>query len=119
MYASLDTDVDYFDDFRDISSNDKRLVRVGAKTFAQTGTYISIKLYKKDEEGTFKYRQGITLSTGEVESLADNYTKIKKLTKAKNCDVTEKLRKKRNKSKKSSCSEKECESENDDNCRVV
>ena len=99
MYASLDTDVDYFDDFRDISSNDKRLVRVGAKTFAQTGTYITIKLYKKDEEGTFKYRQGITLSTGEFESLADNYTKIKRLTKAKNCDVTEKLRKKRNKSK--------------------
>ena len=55
MYASLDTDVDYFDDFRDISSNDKRLVRVGAKTFAQTGTYITFKLYKKDEEGTFKY----------------------------------------------------------------
>ena len=63
MYASLDTDVDYFDDFRDIYSNDKRLIRVGAKTFAQTGTYITIKLYKKDEEGTFKYRQGITLSS--------------------------------------------------------
>ena len=49
----------------------------------------------------------------------DNYTKIKRLTKGKNCDVTEKVRKKRNKSKNSSCSEKECESENDDNCRVV
>ena len=47
MYDSLETDVDYFDDFRDISSNDKRLVRVGVKTFAQTGTYITIKLYKK------------------------------------------------------------------------
>ena len=57
MYASLDTDVDYFDDFRAISLNDKRLVRVGAKTFAQTGTYITINLYKKDEEGAFKYRQ--------------------------------------------------------------
>ena len=57
-------------------------------------------MYKEDEEGTFKYRQGTTLSTGEFESLADNYTKIKRLTKGKNCDVTEKLRKKRNKSKK-------------------
>ena len=47
MYASLETDEDYFDDFRDISSNDKRLVRVGAKTLAQTGTYITIKLKKK------------------------------------------------------------------------
>ena len=50
MYASLETDVDYFDDFRDISSNDKCLVRVVAKTFLQTGNYITIKLYKKDEE---------------------------------------------------------------------
>ena len=83
MYASLETDVDYFVDFKDISSNDKRLVRVGAKTFVQTGTYKTIKLYKKDEDGTFKYRQGITLSTGEFESLADNYTKIKRLAKAK------------------------------------
>ena len=82
MYASLETDVGYFDDFRDISSNDTRLVIVGAKKFAQTGTYITIKLNKKDEEGTFKYRPGITLSTGEFESLADNYAKIKRLTKA-------------------------------------
>ena len=93
MNASLETDIDCFDDFRNIATNDKRLVRVGAKTFAQTGTYTITKLYKKDEEGTFKYRQGLTLSNGEFESLADNYTKIKKLTKAKNCDVTEKLRK--------------------------
>ena len=57
--------VDYFDDFRDTPLNDKRFVRVSAKNFAQTGAYITIELYTKDEEGTFKYRQGITLSTGE------------------------------------------------------
>ena len=66
------------------------MFRVGAKTFAQTGTYITIKLCKKDEEGTFKYRQGIILSTGEFGSLADNYTKIKRLTKGKFYEVTEK-----------------------------
>ena len=44
MYASLETDVDYFDD---ISSHDKRLVRFHAKTFAQAVTYITFKLYKK------------------------------------------------------------------------
>ena len=81
MYASLETDVDYFDDLRDISSNIKCLVRAGPKTFAQTGTYITIKFYKKDKEGFFKYRQGITLSIGEFESFADNYTEIKRLTK--------------------------------------
>ena len=98
--------------------NDKRLDRVGAKSIAQTGTYITIKWYKKDEDGTFKYRQGITLSTG-FESLADNYTYIKRLTKGKKCEVVEKLRKKLSKSKKLSCSEKECKSENDDSCRAV
>ena len=38
MYASLETDVGYFDDFRDRSWNDKRLVADGAKKFAQTDT---------------------------------------------------------------------------------
>ena len=51
MYASLETDVDYLDDFGDISSNGKRLIRVGAKTVEQTGTYVAIKLYKKVEKG--------------------------------------------------------------------
>ena len=53
MYASPETDVDYFDDFQDTSSKNKRLVRVGSKLFALTGTDITIKLYKKDEEGIF------------------------------------------------------------------
>ena len=51
MYASLETDYDYLDNFWEISSNGKRLIRVGAKTFAQTGTYVAIKLYKKVEKG--------------------------------------------------------------------
>ena len=80
MYASLETDVDYFDNFRDVSSKDKRLVRFGAKTFAQTGTYITIKLYKKDEEGTFKYRQGIFFQLVNS-SPGRRFTKIKSLTK--------------------------------------
>ena len=62
MYASLETVVDYFGNFRDMSLIDKRLDRIGAKSFAQTGTYITIKWYKKHEDGTSKYRQGITLS---------------------------------------------------------
>ena len=76
LYASIRTNVDSFDDFWDISPNDKCLDRVGAKTFAQTGTFITIKLYKNDEEETFINRQGITLSTGDFESLADSYRKV-------------------------------------------
>ena len=67
MYASLETDIGYFDGFRDTSWNDKRLVAVGAKKFAHTGTYITIKMYKRDQEGIFK-----TLLFGEFGFLADN-----------------------------------------------
>ena len=93
MHACLKTSICFFDDFRNICLNDKRLVRVGAKILYKYITYVTIKLYKNDEEGVFKYRQGKTLSTAEFESLAENYTKIKRSTKGKNCDVTEKFRK--------------------------
>ena len=72
MYASLEIDFDFLDGFWDISSNDKRLVRVGAKTFAQTGTKVTIKFYQKEQEGTSKYRQRKSLTTGEFATLADN-----------------------------------------------
>ena len=50
-------------------------------------------MYKRAEEGTVKYREGITLSTDELEFLVDKYTKVIRLKKRKNCDVSQKLRK--------------------------
>ena len=47
MYSSLENDTDFYDDFQDLSLGEKRIVRVGTKTFDETGTYITIKLYKK------------------------------------------------------------------------
>ena len=75
-YASLEKNLHYCDVFWDILSNYKRIDRVGVKKFAQTGSYITNKLYKKDEEEASMYRQGLTLSTGDFESLADSYTKV-------------------------------------------
>ena len=72
MYSSPETDIDYFDNFWKFSSNVERFVRVGTKTFAQTGIFIIIKLSKKSEEGFFNYRQQVNLSSGKHESLADN-----------------------------------------------
>ena len=50
MYT-LETVTDFFDDFRDVSSEEKRIVRVGTRTFEKTGTYITliciIKLTKR------------------------------------------------------------------------
>ena len=78
MYSSLENDTYFYDDFQDISLGEKRIVRVGTKTFDKTGTYITVKLYKKNEDGVFKCYQAVTLTTRELDCLADNYSKIKK-----------------------------------------
>ena len=80
MYT-LEKDTNFFDDFRDISSGEKRIVRVGTKTFEKTGTYITLKLYKKTDEEVKMY-QAVTLTTKEFDCLADNYSKVKKMIKA-------------------------------------
>ena len=77
MYT-LESDTNFFDDFRDISSGEKRIVRVGTKTFEKTSTYITLKLYKKTDEKVFKMYQAVTLTTKQFDCLADNYSKVKK-----------------------------------------
>ena len=76
MYSSLENDTDFYDDFQDMSSGEKRIVRVGTKIFDKTGTYIIIKLYKKNEDGFFTCYQAVTLATKEFDCLVDNYCKI-------------------------------------------
>ena len=88
MYSSLENDTDFYDDFQDISSGEKRIVRVGTKSFDKTGTYITVKLYKKNEDGVFKCYQAVTLTTREFDCLADNYSKIKKLVKKQTGEKT-------------------------------
>ena len=77
MYSSLENDTVFYDDFQDISSGEKRIVRIGTKTFDKTGTYITVKLNKKNEDGVFKCYQAVTLTT-RTDCLGDNYSKIKK-----------------------------------------
>ena len=81
MYSSLENETDFYDDFQDISSGEQCVVRVGTKTFDKTGTYITVKLYKKKEDGVFKCYQAVILTTREFDCLGDNYSKIKKLVK--------------------------------------
>ena len=83
MYLSLENDTDFYDNFQDVSSGEKRIVRVGTQTFDKTGTYITVKLYKKIEDGVFKCYQAVTLTTRDFDCLADNYSKIKKMVKNK------------------------------------
>ena len=75
-YSSLENNRDFYDDFQDISSEEKRIIQVGTKTFDKTGRYITVKLYKKNEDGVFKCYQAVTLMTGEFDCFSDNYLKI-------------------------------------------
>ena len=53
MYSSLENDKDFYDDFQDTSSGEKRIVQVGTKIVDKANTNITIKLYKKNEDGVF------------------------------------------------------------------
>ena len=75
MYSSLENDKDFYDDFQDISSGEKRIVQVGTKIVDKTNTNITIKLYKKNEDGVFQCNQAVTLTTKEFDCLADNHSK--------------------------------------------
>ena len=119
MYSFLETNVDYFDDFRDRSSKKRTFNKSGCKNIRTDRYLFNYQIVQKDVDVTFNYQNKVTFSTGEFDSLAHHYTKIKRLTKRKKCNVTKKLRKSEANLKKSSCSEKECESENDDNCPLV
>ena len=44
VYSSLENDTDFYDNFQYISLGEKRIVRVGTKTFDKTGTCITVKL---------------------------------------------------------------------------
>ena len=112
---------------------EKRIVRVGTKTVDKTGLYISVKLYKKNEDGAFKCYQAVTLTTREFDCLADNYSKIKKLVKKQTGEktspsssssstssssssaVNDKHHKRRYTSKRSVRPEKECAESGDEN----
>ena len=61
MYT-LESDTSFFDVFRDISSGENCIVRVGTKSFEKTGTYITLKLSKKTDEEVFKMCQALTLT---------------------------------------------------------
>ena len=85
MYSSLESYTDFYDDFQNISSGEKR---IGRKIFDKTGTFITVKMYKKNEDGVFKCYQAVTLTTREFDCLADNYSNIKKLVKKQTGEKT-------------------------------
>ena len=69
---------DYFDFYHDIARSEKRYVVACVKTYDNTGTYISLKLFKKENE--FRFNQKLTLSMQELEQVGENIDAIRRKT---------------------------------------
>lgn len=76
----LEKDAEYGDFCVDVSRSEKRIVRAAIKTYEQSGTYITLKLFKKGNDD-YQFHQKITLSESEFDCLASKYRKIKTLVK--------------------------------------
>ena len=69
-------DEEFGDSYIDISKTEKRLIRVTTKTYESTGTYLFLKLFKKQSDGEFYMDQRITLTVKEFQALIDNSENI-------------------------------------------
>ena len=71
---------DYFDFCHDIAHSEKRYVVACVKTYDKTGTYISLKLFKKDNaDSEFRFNQKLTLSMQELEQVGENIDAIRRI----------------------------------------
>ena len=109
MCSSIDKDIEFCDAYLDISQNEKRIVRASVKTYETTGSYISIKLFKQDDNKEFKFNQKVTLTLTEFEKLLANGAKIKAL-------LTPKRKPRQKRSRKTLLKSEESESEKEQSC---
>ncbi len=66
MQITLESDAQFGDTYVVVSPAGKRLVRVTFKTFESSGTYVFLKLFKKNESGEFISQQRIRLTSGDL-----------------------------------------------------
>ena len=75
---------DYFDFCHDIARSEKRHVFACVKTYDKTGTYISLKIFKKENGvNEFRLNQKLTLSMQELEHVGENIDAIRRITISK------------------------------------
>ena len=84
MSNVLSGDYEYYDMCYDISTTEKRVVTANVKTYETTGSYVTIKLFKKEAERIgYRLNQKITLTILEVEQISSQFDKIRDATEAK------------------------------------
>ena len=76
----LSKDAEYSDFHLNLLLNKKRLVRAAVKNYHTTGTYLSLKLFKRDSEQVdWDFNQKITLSAPEFRLLCQNIEKLEQI----------------------------------------
>ena len=79
MASVLSKDAESSEFHMDLSLYEKRLVRAAVKTY-NTGTYLSLKLFKRDSEQVdWDFNQTITLLAREFRLLCQNTEKVKQM----------------------------------------
>ena len=68
----------------DISTTEKRVVTANVKTYETTGSYVTIKLFKKEAESIgYRLNQKITLTPLELEQISSQFDTIRDLTETR------------------------------------
>ena len=76
----MSKDAEYCDFHLDLLLNEKGLVRVTVQTYHAIGTYLSLKLFKRDSEQVdWDFNQKFTLSAREFWLLCQNIEKLEKM----------------------------------------
>ena len=80
MDSVMQKDAEYSDSHFDFNTSDKRTVRVAVKKYEKTGSYISFKLFKRENTSSeYTFAQRITLSADEFQKLIEKLPKAKRM----------------------------------------
>lgn len=79
MNLTPERDAEFCDTFLDVSKTEKRLIRASVRTYNLTGTYVTLKLFKKDNSEAFLFNQKVTLSLDEFDKLAKKINRVRAL----------------------------------------
>ena len=83
MDSVMQKDAEYNDSHFDFNTSEKRTVRVAVKSYDKTGSYVSLKLFKRENSSSeYAFAQRITLSADEFQKLIEKLPKAKRMLDA-------------------------------------
>ena len=86
---NLKNNIEFSDQFIDISETEKIILRVSTKTYETSGTYVAIKLFRRNNQSNddYKFSQRVNLSLSEFDRLVEHIHRIRSLIDSKDTEV--------------------------------